>query len=120
MPTIIFCDGGCHGNGTTSATTYGSFSVNGQVHRVPVNGKTNNQAEYLTLIEALEYCQLHQIANPQIYMDSNLVVNQVAGGWRVKNAELKPMCDKARSLWRELRAGLCWVPREDIVRVLGH
>lgn len=120
MTTIIFCDGGCHGNGTASAQTYGSFSVNGQVHRVPVNGKTNNQAEYLTLIEALEYCQLHQIQAPQIYMDSQLVVQQLTGHWRVKTGSLVPMWERAGRLVLEVKAQLTWVSRDQIVSVLGH
>lgn len=118
--TIIYCDGGCYGNGTTNAQTYGSFSVNGQVHRVPVNGNTNNQAEYLTLIEALKYCRDNQIRQPEIRTDSQLVVNQVTARWSVKQQELRPLCDRARQLWFLLDATLVWVPRDQIVSVLGH
>lgn len=120
MTAIIYCDGGCSGNGTNNAKTYGSFSIDGQIHRCEIDGATNNEAEYLTLVQALLYCRAHGIQAPQVYSDSQLVVNQVAGGWKVKKAELKPLCDQVRQLWRELRAGLAWVPRETIVEVLGH
>lgn len=120
MATVIYCDGGCSGNGSATASTYGSFKINGQVHRLPSAGTTNNEAEYLTLIEALQYCREHMLQAPQIYMDSQLVVNQVAGGWKPKAENLKPLCERARGLWRELHAGLAWVPRDVIVRELGH
>lgn len=120
MSTIIYCDGGCYGNGTSQAQTYGSFSVNGNVHRRTLSVDTNNEAEYLMLVEALTYCKDHQLHAPQVYMDSQLVVNQVAGGWKVRAPNLKTLNEKARTLWRELRAGLAWVPREEIVKRLGH
>lgn len=118
--TTIYCDGGCNGNGTIGATTYGSFSVNGTVHRVVLEGRTNNEAEYMTLIEALQYCDDHNIHAPEIFMDSQLVVSQVAGTWKVRAANLRSLQDKAKQLYGKVYARLSWVPRDQIVAQLGH
>lgn len=121
MSTIIYADGGCESNGSSNAHGYGSFSVNGAIHRFEFgSGETNNTCEYKALVEALTYCKDHQLHAPQVYMDSQLVVNQVAGGWKVRAPNLKTLNEQARTLWRELRAGLAWVPREEIVKRLGH
>lgn len=120
MSTIIYCDGGCRNNGALNVETYGSFSVNGQIHRVRLDCKTNNESEYMVLIECLEWCQSHQIHAPIIHMDSQLVVEQVSGRWQPRAANLKPMCELARQLLADTHAALGWVGRDEVVARLGH
>lgn len=126
MP-IIYCDGGCLASGTVNASGYGSFRIEGErvPHRIQhgagVCGRqTNNTAEYATLIAALEYCKEHNIKGATVCLDSALVVNQVGGRWRVKEAHLRPLCDEASALVRETGALLKWVPRAKILLELGH
>ena len=60
--------------------------------------KTNNEAEYLAVIAALEECQSRGIENAQVFLDSLLVVQQVNGNFKVKKEHLKPLYDRVRSL----------------------
>lgn len=59
---------------------------------------TNNQAEYKALIRALEYAVAIGGGSLDIRSDSELVVRQIAGQYRVKNPGLKPLYEKARQL----------------------
>lgn len=63
---------------------------------------TNNQAEYLGLIEGLEAVRKWSPSHIEVYMDSELVVRQVNGVYRVKDAALKPLHARATRLLAEL------------------
>lgn len=125
---IVF-DGGSLGN---PGKGYGSYLIRfGDVEiareRLDYEGRvTNNQAEYRTLIAALE--RLHRdlgeeaaSATVVIGGDSLLVINQVNGSWKVKNAELQPL--RAQVVDRLKPFGntrLTWHRRDRSVRELGH
>lgn len=55
----------------------------------PLFDKTNNEAEYLALIKGLEVLIELKIVNVDIYADSELVVKQVLGIYKVKNERMK-------------------------------
>ncbi|MDQ6900888.1 MAG: ribonuclease HI family protein [Candidatus Dormibacteraeota bacterium] len=59
---------------------------------------TNNQAEYLALIEGLQRVGEWQPERLEVYLDSLLVVEQMRGRYRVKAVELKPLHRQARAL----------------------
>lgn len=63
---------------------------------------TNNQAEYRALIEGLEAVGEWRPDRVEIYLDSRLVVEQVKGNFKVKNAELQPLHRRAQELVRAL------------------
>lgn len=117
---VIYCDGGCRGNGTDFGEMYGSFRIGDVTQRLTFWHGTNNQAEYLTLIDALQFAKDMKLQNPVIYSDSQLIVNQVNGEWRVKNVDLIPLRDKAYGLLQEVNGSLRWVRRDVIVERLGH
>jgi ribonuclease HI len=74
---------------------------------------TNNQAEYKALIAALEYALNLQAGIVEIRSDSELIVNQMNGAYRVRKAELKPLYEKAKSLSGLISDfGIRYVPRE--------
>ena len=52
---------------------------------------TNNVAEYLALIEGLNAVSEWKPDRVEVYLDSKLVVEQVRGNYRVKNAALAPL-----------------------------
>lgn len=130
---IVVFDGGAIGN---PGAGYGSYAVSGAVAtpapvriKFPGNRTTNNQAEYRTLIAALEWVfaaaeQQHIVSNRlalEIYSDSQLVVEQVNGRWKIRKADLLPRVNEVRTLLQ--RAGewsLTWHPRSESVRILGH
>jgi len=70
----------------------------------PLGRITNNQAEYRALILGLEQARLLGAPRLKIVMDSELVVRQVRGEYRVKNKGLKPLYDKAIGLLQDFRA----------------
>jgi ribonuclease HI len=61
----------------------------------PLGIRTNNQAEYSALIAALEFAHAGQIDRLRVYADSELLVNQINGTYKVKNLELKLLHHKA-------------------------
>ena len=59
---------------------------------------TNNVAEYLALIEVLAAISEWKPDRVEVYLDSKLVVEQVRGNYRVKNAALAPLYARALKL----------------------
>ncbi len=129
---VVF-DGGSKGN---PGAGYGSYALQwpGQaqpeVVRLQFTGRmTNNEAEYDTLIAALQdllaRAAAAQVPPGQVYVDiwgdSQLVVNQVNGGWKINKPNLLVRCNQARDLLQQFGfAALNYHPREESVAVLGH
>jgi ribonuclease HI len=59
---------------------------------------TNNVAEYYGLIAALDYAQAHGIRALHIESDSELLVKQMRGQYRVKSEELRPLFERAKKM----------------------
>ena len=79
----------------------------------PLGLVTNNEAEYLALIYLLEQAIKLNIKSMRIQGDSQLVVNQVNGSWRVKQAHLFRLYGRVRELLEQIpKWSLVWVPRE--------
>ena len=73
---------------------------------------TNNVAEYRGLIAGLEMArELDPTAVLEVRMDSRLVIEQMAGRWKVKHADMKPLALAAARL-RPATVIWTWVPRE--------
>jgi len=51
--------------------------------------KTNNTAEYTAVIEALKKAVEYTRWKVEVYSDSELIINQINGEWRIKNDRLK-------------------------------
>ena len=57
----------------------------------------------------------------EIKGDSQLVINQAAGNWKVKQPHLRPLKDEAVGLLNRFKSfQLTWQPREESVAILGH
>jgi ribonuclease HI len=121
---LIYCDGGSRRNGTSLQSAYGSFLVNiwDKSERVSLEFgvRTNNEAEYLTLIAALRYCLDLGLRRPEIRLDSALVYGQVVGFWRCRASHLLPLIDEARRLVEQVGAHLLLVSRDEVSAFLGH
>ncbi len=59
---------------------------------------TNNEAEYEALIEGLKAVSEWKPDRLEIFLDSKLVVEQVNGRWKVKEARLQSLLTKAKEL----------------------
>lgn len=126
--TLVF-DGGSLGN---PGRGYGSYQIVGPdgvlAHeRLEYGARvTNNQAEYRTLIEALKDLRdrIGRAATRTtvaVRGDSQLVIQQVNGRWKVKHPELRPLHAEAIELLKGFRrSDVAWHRRDASVRVLGH
>jgi ribonuclease HI len=59
---------------------------------------TNNVAEYYGLIAALDYAQSNNIHALRVESDSELLVKQMRGQYKVKSADLKPLYERAKKM----------------------
>lgn len=59
---------------------------------------SNNVAEYYGLIAALDYAQAHGIHALRVESDSELLVKQMRGRYRVKSEDLKPLFERAKKM----------------------
>jgi probable phosphoglycerate mutase len=75
--------------------------------------ETNNVAEYYALLAALDYAASQSIHALRIRSDSELLVRQVQGRYKVRSADLKPLHERASRLLRQLAYfAIEHVPRE--------
>jgi acyl dehydratase len=74
---------------------------------------TNNVAEYYALIAALDYAAASGIRRLRVYSDSQLIVNQIKGLYKVKHPDLRPLHERAKKQAASLEAfTIQYVPRE--------
>jgi ribonuclease H / adenosylcobalamin/alpha-ribazole phosphatase len=114
---IVEADGGARGNPGPAA--YGALIRDAHTGEVlaeraeHIGEATNNVAEYRGLIAGLELVREHAPdATVEVRMDSKLVVEQMAGRWKIKNAGLRPLALQARAL-APVEVTWTWVPRAD-------
>ena len=102
---VAYIDGGARGN--PGPAGYGVFiqSLDGQVldelHGA-LGIATNNVAEYNGLLAALQWAIDHETDRVHIRADSELLVKQMRGEYKVKNAGLQPLYVRARLLAAQL------------------
>ncbi|GAA1510655.1 bifunctional RNase H/acid phosphatase [Kribbella lupini] len=112
---IVEADGGSRGN--PGPASYGALvrdPATGEVIAqagVTIGIATNNVAEYSGLIAGLELAaEYAPNASIEVRMDSKLVIEQMAGRWKVKHPDMKPLAMKAQSL-APFGTEWTWVPR---------
>lgn len=94
---VVHTDGGSRGNpGPSAAACYFPATRESFSHFVPK--ATNNEAEYLGLILGLESAIEKQIPALKVISDSELVVKQMLGIYRVNKEHLLPLYLKAKVL----------------------
>lgn len=112
----LFTDGGSRGNPGESACAYVICNLDGSV--VEKSGyymgiATNNQAEYYGFKKGLERARDLGIDKISLYSDSQLVVNQMNGVYKVKNQELAPLYQDVTQLAQSFeKISFSYVPRE--------
>src|SRR5271170_2383253 len=67
-----------------------------------IGRETNNVAEYFALLAALDYATTQGITALRIRSDSELLVRQMQGRYKVKSADLKPLHERASKLSKQL------------------
>ena len=97
----LFTDGACRGNPGNGGAGAVLVGKNGEVVSTAkkfLGHCTNNIAEYRALILGLEAALGQGATAISIYLDSELLVRQIQGVYRVKNPTLKPLMVDVRSL----------------------
>ena len=116
MKGIIHADGGARGNPGPAGIGVVLEDADGEVIGEIAQGigeATNNVAEYSALIAGLELALEKGVTEVEIFMDSELVVSQVTGAWKIKNDRLRSLAVRARSLMNIFeKSAIRHVPRE--------
>ena len=113
---VIEADGGSRGNPGPAA--YGAVVIDGDTGEVLVEladylgEQTNNVAEYEGVTAGLAACrEIDPDAMVEARLDSKLVVEQLSGGWAIKNAKLRELALRAKALAPADQVRYTWVPR---------
>ena len=117
---IVYADGACRGNPGPMGIGASIQAADGREIAIvsAVRGEgTNNIAEYQAAIEGLKEAKKHDINELELRMDSQLVVRQLNGEYRVRAADLKPLWTKARRLLDSFQKwSVVHVPRKQNTR----
>lgn len=117
------CDGGSRGNPGPGAIGYVLCDAMGR--EVEARGEflgvcTNNVAEYRSLLAGLAAAARHGVRTLVVHMDSELVVRQMLGQYKVKSEGLKPLHAEARNAVTQVGVvRFESVPRDDNGRADG-
>jgi ribonuclease HI len=136
MEISLYMDGGTLGKNPSPVGVY--WSVGRQHYKafeVLIDRKesrqhtTVNEAEYLALLDSLELVReisaAEGIKRAKIHSDSQLIVRQFNGQYKIGHAHLKVLCTSAQGAAEFLHQSgveveVVWVPRAENVRRLGH
>ena len=114
---IAYVDGGSRGN--PGVAGYGAHILDEEGNELAtlshtIGIQTNNQAEYSGLIAALDYAYINHFDKVKIFADSELMVRQINGRYKVKNQNLKRLFEQARLLIGCFKVfSIQHIPRED-------
>ncbi|MFH1279864.1 MAG: ribonuclease HI family protein [Candidatus Eisenbacteria bacterium] len=112
----LFSDGGSHGNPGPSGGGGVILDVGGtELDRYSLyfGDGTNNTAEYKALLAGLERLALLKPGEVEIFLDSELIVRQIEGRYKVKSPALAPLFEEVRrrlALFEKVR--ILHIPRE--------
>ena len=105
MKARLSTDGGSRGNPGPAAYGYVLETEDGTVlaaHGEAIGVATNNVAEYRGLVEGLRKAAELQVDELEVVSDSELLVHQMRGDWKVKNDALRELWSEANDLERKL------------------
>jgi ribonuclease HI len=105
VKATLYTDGGARGNPGPAAFAYVLEADDGTVldaHGEAIGVATNNVAEYRALVAGLERAAEVGVTELEVVSDSELLVKQMRGEYRVKNAALQDLSLEASRLARRL------------------
>ena len=105
MRARLFTDGGARGNPGPAAAAYVLEAGDGTVlaaHGEAIGVATNNVAEYRALLAGLERARDLGVDDLEVVSDSELLVKQMRGEYKVKNAALRELSTQAAHAAREI------------------
>jgi ribonuclease HI len=101
----LFTDGGARGNPGPAAYAYVLEDEQGELlaaHGEAIGHATNNVAEYRALVEGLRKAASLGVRELEVISDSELVVKQMRGEYRIKNEALRELSVEAGRVAREV------------------
>ena len=117
-PVVIYTDGGARGNPGPAGA--GVVIIDGdkntKTKQYLGDKKTNNWAEYEAVVVALGKALEMLLCDRDLEfrLDSQLVVEQLKGNWKIKEAGLKAQAAKVRSLLKDFgTVTFTYIPREE-------
>jgi ribonuclease HI len=98
---VAYCDGGSRGN--PGPAGFGVYIQDGTGRVLAEESqylgvRTNNFAEYSALLSAIQFALSHGYRRLRVISDSELIVKQMKGQYRVKSPDLLPLHEQARRL----------------------
>src|SRR5438270_9626427 len=112
---VAYVDGGSLGNPGSSGI--GVIIEGSDGHRIRIakwiGRQDNNVAEYVALLEALQYAVRLRAQSLHVYSDSEVVVRQMTGVYACRSPRLYSLNWICRKLARSLEFSISHVPRED-------
>jgi probable phosphoglycerate mutase len=121
LRVVVEADGGSRGN--PGPAGYGAVVLDSGADEVlaersdSIGVDTNNVAEYRGLIAGLEAAAEIGAESVAVRMDSNLVVQQMNGAWRINKPELRALAARANELRRAFaEVTFAWIPRAQNAR----
>ncbi|MGN6414877.1 bifunctional RNase H/acid phosphatase [Flexivirga sp.] len=118
---IVEADGGSRGN--PGVAGYGALVRDARDRSLlaeraaPLGKASNNVAEYQGLIAGLRAAEaIDEGADIAVRMDSRLVIEQMAGRWKIKHEDMRRLAAEAQEVLRRIRAAggsveWTWIPR---------
>lgn len=116
---FIYCDGGSRGNPGLAASAFVAYDQNQKL--IFKNGfflgkATNNFAEYTAVLKSVNWLIENKFSNTDVeyFLDSQLVVNQLNGQYKIKESTLIDLARKIKSLQSCLDNKIIfnYIPRE--------
>ncbi len=112
---IIYTDGACFGNpgpmGVGIVIYDSNMKLLAEISEYVGEG-TNNVAEYTAVIRALETAKIYEPENVELRSDSELLINQLNGKYKIKDLRLRSLKRKIDELTENLKIKFVHIPRE--------
>lgn len=112
---MLFCDGASSGNPGDSGI--GILLIIGeQKYKISeyIGMATNNIAEYMALLRGLQEAKRHGVYTIDIHTDSELIVRQLKGQYKVKSKNLLKLYEQANLLLKDFKNySITHIPREE-------
>ena len=111
---VAYVDGGSHGNPGPAGIGVVIEGPDGEMVRISrwIGHQDNNVAEYVALLEALQYALRCKAKVLHVFSDSELVVKQMKGEYACRSPRLYSLNWTCRKLARYLEFNIAHIPRE--------
>jgi ribonuclease HI len=114
MKAKIYTDGGARGNPGPAGIGAWIDGPKSQEISEYIGEATNNVAEYKALIAGIKGAKKLEYDEIEIFCDSQLIVEQVKGNYKVKKEHLKGLCSEARLALNDFKTiSITHIPREE-------